>query len=195
MVLSRVLENPPRAGGCGQRAEAMPCWVSAHRAFTFPGHKAPSPSPVCLAVIPLEARPRGASPDGKAERDGRKGGEGRPRHRQGALPPLPSDGLSLIPGREAGTAAVEEEDYEEREIAWKQPCFTPSFPTEAVLGICLWEGEAKACGAQGETAAEEGTCCSAAPCAPTAPLAPSRQRGGCGVRPCKARAKGCNPFC
>lgn len=52
---------------------------------------------------------------------------------------------------------MEEEDYEERETAWRQPCFTPAFPTEAVLGICPWEGEAEVCGALGETAAERGT--------------------------------------
>lgn len=69
--------------------------------------------------------------------DGRTGRDVGPRHRAGALP---RDSRILVPGREAGTAAVEEEDYDEREIAWKQPWFTPSFPTEAVLGICLWEG-------------------------------------------------------
>lgn len=133
----------------------------------------------------------------KQEEMGRKGREGRPRHREGTLPPLPRDSLSCIPGREAGTAAVEEEDYQEREIAWKQPCFTPSFPTEAVLGICLWEGEAKVCGAQGETAAEEGTFCSVGlPCAATATRgAPSRQGRGSGVRLCEVLAKGCNPLC
>lgn len=48
---------------------------------------------------------------------------------------------------QAGTAAVEEGDYKARETAWEQPCFTPSFPTEAVLGIWWWEGEPEICGA------------------------------------------------
>lgn len=115
---------------------------------------------------------------------GRKGGQGTGH---GALPPLPRDGLSLVPCREAGTAAVEEEDYKEREPAWKQPWFTPSLPTEAVLGICLWEGEGKACGAQGETA--KGTLCPMGLLwAPTTTPAAGLQ-----AQLCRASDKGCDP--
>lgn len=50
----------------------------------------------------------------KQEEMGRKGSEGRPRHGAMGSPSSVRNGRSLVPGREAGTAAVEEEDYEER---------------------------------------------------------------------------------
>lgn len=50
----------------------------------------------------------------KQEEMGRKGREGRPRHGAMGSPSSVRNGRSLVPGREAGTAAVEEEDYEER---------------------------------------------------------------------------------
>lgn len=93
---------------------------------------------------------------------------------------------------------MEEEDYEERETAWRQPCFTPAFPTEAVLGICLWEGEAKVCGALGETAAERGTLpWGTVPLlpAPSLPLRGRTEAEGSGVQLCKALAEGCKASC
>ena len=120
--------------------------------------------------------------------DGRTGRDVGPRHRAGALP---RDSRILVPGREAGTAAVEEEDYDEREIAWKQPWFTPSFPTEAVLGICLWEGDQSLWG-------PGRNCCCNGDCAPWAaqhsstipiPLQQGRGTGLC-VRLGKALAEG-----
>lgn len=77
---------------------------------------------------------------------------------------------------QAGTAREEEEDYEKRE---KQPgnslALQPHFSQKLSLESCLWEGEAKVCGAQEETAAEKGNPCSVG-------FYPSRQGRGAGRR-------------
>jgi len=67
------------AAGVGEQRE-MPLWVSAHHAFTFSCHAAPSPALSASLLLSPRPDPMEGLQMVKQEELGRRGREGRPRH-------------------------------------------------------------------------------------------------------------------
>lgn len=107
MALTDVFSKPQEllaVGGEQQGSDCLQGRCSPHFASHCPQHQLPCYSPGPKPTESLQTAGQGSK--------GRTGRDVGPRHRAGTLP---RDNRILISGREAGTAAVEEEDYDERE--------------------------------------------------------------------------------